>query len=233
MRGFKLLSVLLLFLCANQSHGKASPLLKQSWSAATIATLHKLTFEVFRKDPALPPEVFATLTEHSDELKAFSDECAGYKNLTHGHGVRRFNWLPGWYIKHGIDRFENTKKLNRFIEENNLHLISPQPKYLLHVPGRPFKYSSKNYLVISKGVPHECFPSNKDDVAQQMALVCQLDKVESKLPHLDMQARNMRTKPNGTVTIIDTDGYAMGTNKPEKKWLGCPPWWHHDIICAI
>ncbi|MBS1987154.1 hypothetical protein JST99_04455 [Candidatus Dependentiae bacterium] len=232
MKGFKLLSVLLLFLCANQSHGQASPLLKQSWSAATIATLHKLTFEVFRKDPALPPEVFATLTEHSDELKAFSDECGGYP-LCGGRGVRQFNWLPGWYIKHGIERFENTKKLNRFIEEHNLDLISPQTKYLLHVPGKPFKYSNKNYLVISKEVPRWRPALTLGDVAQEMALNRQLNKVESELPHWDLQPRNIEDTPNGTVTIIDTDRYAMGKNKPKNKWLGCPSWWHHDIICAI
>ena len=75
------------------------------------------------------------LDEHCDKLVMLVKKAHNRRRPR--HGVWQFDWLPGYYVKYGIRRFETAQMLAQSIQENGLDLIQVPEKRLFHIKGRP------------------------------------------------------------------------------------------------
>lgn len=88
------------------------------------------------------------LNEHVEELQSLLSKYNSHSSARRGINVSTKPWLPGFFIKYGVERVINAERLKKVIEEHNLDLLSVPEKFLWHVPGRPAELTSENYLVI-------------------------------------------------------------------------------------
>jgi len=154
---------------------------------------------------SLPSEIKIVLNDHAVELQTLLNEYSSRSSARMGANVSQKEWLPGYYIKYGIERVANAQKLKYVIDKYKLDLLSVPDKYLYHVPGRPEIESNENYLVIAKEV------LGKQGRGQCINLqqVKQLCKIAVLAGHYDLHPANYVTTTDGKITIIDTDKQAM------------------------
>lgn len=212
MKKFKLLPTLLILLFAYQAHASEAEQEQKSCCARACKAMVSAMCVKPCKDFArnclgdktnTPPEVTTILNQHNTEIKDFSKQLRG-EQLLWGKGVWQPEWLPGYFIKGGIERVINAQRLQQFIDENNLDQIAVAKKYLYHVPGRPYKLSSDNYLVITQkaeGV-HSDWESLSPTQHAQLLKVMDI--------HNDLDYKNFLVTPE-KVTIVDTDSRSMPT----------------------
>ncbi len=156
----------------------------------------------------LPTDVKNILDAHASELQELLKHAD--HNARMGYNVRQKDWLPGYYIKNGIQRVKNAQKLNAVIEEYNLNLLCVPEKYVYHVPGRPDCVSDENYLVIVRKIDGNAGKGQCLNVEH----VKQLCILAEAAPHYDLHPANYVLRKDGTLVIIDTDAHAMPS--PEK-----------------
>lgn len=164
---------------------------------------------------ALPADAKKALDSHASELKEFLKKC----NNGMGFNVCKKEWLPGYYIKYGIQRVNNAEKLKAIIKEHNLDLLSVPEKYLYHVPETADQLSDQNYVAVVKEVSGN---HGKGQFLNEKQ-VKQLCKVALHAKHYDLHPANYISQKDGTLVIIDTDAHAMPSTQEikqrEEDWL--------------
>ena len=120
---------------------------------------------------------------------------------TQWHGVWQFDWLPGYYIKYGLDRIRGVERIRQCIETHNLDLLTTPDKRVYHIKGRPTELSDLNYAIIIQAVEETKAP-------QPLSLehVKQLCTLIKKADYIDMTSTNYIKMPNGKLCLIDTEG---------------------------
>ncbi len=103
----------------------------------------------FIEKHSVEPALQEILDDHADEIyKCLKKIHHGSKN----HGVWKFKWLPGHYVKYGLARIRGMEKMKKCIKEHDLDLLTVPDKKIYHIKGRPQELSNDNYAVIIKGV---------------------------------------------------------------------------------
>ncbi len=179
-----------------------------------------LAIKIFgMEEPSLPHEVKHRLDNHTQELGNMLLKFNDNAECRMGWSVESVPWLPGWFIKYGIERVANRRRLQEVIEKNNIDLISVVEKYLYHVAGRPDSLSSENYLVLAKKA------SGKMGKGQSLGRnqVEQLWQLAIEAKHYDLHPGNYLTTEEGKVVIFDTDKLAMPSSEEvarlEADWV--------------
>lgn len=157
----------------------------------------------------VPIKIRETLDQHAQEISRFLSSLEG-RQLWGGAGVKRFEWLPGIFLKYGIERYFNAKMLKWFIEENHIKTFSVPVKYLYHIPGRPYELESANYLVVVPINP-EFHDETRDRPYSSMTTEqrSELGKVKTVYSGGEFHPRNYQVNQEGKILIIDTDATAM------------------------
>lgn len=169
--------------------------------------------EAFIAQHMVSRDIADKLDEHCQELGRLADNIAA--TPFQKHGVWKFNWLPGYYVKYNVSRLTKRELLNACIQEEKLHLLQAPEKFLYHIKGRPTNFSSLNYLVICKTV-HD----SKQEYRKRMDLeqVQQFIKVIEKTGHLSTFEPNFLRLPERKISFIDTDG-TFNTTKPNTGFI--------------
>ncbi len=154
---------------------------------------------------ALPTETKKILDAHATDLTAILNTCKEHTDARMGFNVSQQKWLPGYYIKYGIERVSNAQKLKHDIAALNLSLLSVPEKYIYQLPSTNGTPSNDNCLVIVKAVEHA--DNNNQKLTREHAK--QLCTLAMRANHYDLHARNYLLKQDGTICIIDTDNHAM------------------------
>ncbi len=162
-------------------------------------------------------ELETILDDHSSELERMIGRCLKQKPDTKcetDYAVREFSWLPGYFVKFGVDRLKNAESLRLFIEEHQLNLLMVPQKYYYHIQGRPYELADSNYLIISKKV--ELDPRSRINKEQmtQLALLVELHG------SVDNHAGNILPTKDGRVALVDT-----GSEGAHASWA----WWDEDL----
>lgn len=179
--------------------------------------LHGL-FGQFYKSKNLPYNTEVILDAHVSELKKFLDHCINNDRNQADANTCKKVWLPGYWIKYGVDRVRNAEKLKTTIQEQNLNLITVAEKYLYHIPGTPEQLTNENYLVIAENVS-----SAQGEKKLSLEYAEQLCKAILHAKYYDLHTGNYILQKNGKLTIIDTDSTAMPSEeeirKIESRWI--------------
>lgn len=167
----------------------------------------------------LSSDIQKALDSHASEIKEFLDKCIDKPNARMGGNVCKKEWLPGYYIKYGIQRVSNAEKLKAVIKKHNLDLLTVAEKYQYHIPGNSDQLSDENYLTVVKEVSgHK--GQGKNLSVKQVAQLCQ---VALHAKHYDLHPANYISQKDGTLMIIDTDSHAMPSaqeiKRREEDWL--------------
>lgn len=192
-----------------------SSFFRYSWSRTLVVVACTTTVSLAQ----LPAHVKTILDNHAQQLQIILRTANDQPHLRMGRHVYEVPWLPGYLIKHGVNRFYNAKKLKAIIQQEKLDLIDVAIKDLYHVPGRPEKISDKNYLVIvKKVVPDNPMPGQSDQrPILNLEQVKQLCRVALKARHYDLHTANYIVS-QGKLVIIDTDENAMPSARTVKKF---------------
>ena len=162
-------------------------------------------------------DVKSILDEHIPELlllaEKFNDKSGECARPGGGRLVRQMPWLPGYFIKHDIQRYFNAKDLAKYIKQENLTEMAVADKRLYHLFSKSFRMSDANYFVIAKKADGI---HNDDPQALTVSQEFQLKKIKEKCK--DVHPSNWVISewkyPAGKkVTIIDTDSFAMPSEK--------------------
>jgi hypothetical protein len=139
------------------------------------------------------------LDEHSDLLCSLVDTV--HQTPYQKHGVWKFDWLPGYYIKYNIKRLFMRERIASCIAKNNLDLLYIPRKYLYHIKGRPEALHSLNYLIVVEDVPSVTHTKPLGiEYAQQFV------KLIKETGHCSTYACNYLELKDGRLALIDTDG---------------------------
>ncbi len=162
-------------------------------------------------------ELETILDSHSNELEAMIGKCIKQKPGTKcetDYAVKEFSWLPGYFVKFGVDRLKNAESLRFFIEKHQLNLLMVPQKYYYHIQGRPYDLADSNYLIISKKVELDQNSRINKEQMTQLALLVELHG------SVDNHAGNMLPMKDGRVALVDT-----GSEGNYASWA----WWDEDL----
>ena len=140
----------------------------------------------------------ALLDKHAEEI---FENIAQTHRGTQTHGVWKFHWLPGYFVKYGLTRIEGMETIKNCISRNNLSLLGVPDKKVYHIKGRPTAVSNLNYAVIVKEVtkdPHPR-PLTLDHVRQLSVLI-------ERSHYVDLHVSNYVRTACSKLIIIDTEG---------------------------
>ncbi len=150
----------------------------------------------------------AVLDDHSETLATLVQAIDATPHQK--HGVWKFEWLPGYYVKYNVDRLFMRERLAHCIESYNLNLLHTPKKYLYHIKGRPAELSNLNYVVIIKEVTADplgdSYPMGLEQIQQFIVLI-------EKTGHCSTFAHNYLRLGDGRISFIDTDG-TFNTQNP-------------------
>lgn len=170
-------------------------LLLVSCSVTSQATSEK----EFVKTHLVNTEIRAVLDQHADQLYSLVDKI--HQTPYQKHGVWKFDWLPGYYVKYNVKRLFMRERIASCITKNNLNLLSIPQKYLYPIKGRPEAVHNLNYLIVVEDVP---------SVAHSKPLgieyAHQLVKLIKETGHCSTYACNYLELEDGKLAFIDTDG---------------------------
>ncbi len=142
-------------------------------------------------------ELQALLDDHVDEI------ARRLKKVHKGqqkHGVWKFDWLPGYYVKYGLARIRGMEKMKKCIETHDLHLLTVPDKKIYHLKGRPTELSGDNYAVIIRKVERISDPEPL--TLEQVQQLCTIIR-ETK--YISMTSSNFIRGTDGLLHLIDTE----------------------------
>jgi hypothetical protein len=152
---------------------------------------------------AVGEDLKAILDDHSEEIEAALKEFNQRdtkKRKIKKHGVWRFPWLPGYFIKYNLDRIYGMERMLKCIKRHNLDLIKLPDKRIYHIKNRPTTLSNDNYLVVIQGVEPET-----DLGPITLKQVQQLGVLMKETGYVSMTKTNYIRGKNDVVTMIDTE----------------------------
>jgi hypothetical protein len=147
---------------------------------------------------AINEDIKTILDDHSDELIAAMEKHAGSGKVK--HGVWKFPWLPGYYVKYNLDRIYGLERMNRCIEEFGLDSLVVAQKRIYHVKGRPTELSNDNYLVIAKAVKAE-----KGLPPLTLNQIEQMCKLMHETSYVSLHTNNYIRIADNKIALIDTE----------------------------
>ncbi len=164
---------------------------------SSITTGLSASRDNFMRKYSVDPELQEILDDHVDEIyKRLKKIHHGTKN----HGVWKFKWLPGYYIKYGLARIRGMEKMKRCIEEYDLDLLTVPDKRVYHLKGRPKELSNDNYAVIIKAVDRT--PDPEPLTLEQVKQLC---TIIHKTKYISMTSSNFIRGTDGLLHLIDTE----------------------------
>lgn len=146
----------------------------------------------------IEPHIKAILDEHSQEI---AEKIESVHTTTQWHGVWEFPWLPGYYVKYGLERIKGVERIRKCIIKNHLDGITTPDKRIYHIKGRSSTISNLNYAVVIKAVE-----SAKDKKPLSLEQVKQLGEIIRKADYVDMNHSNYIQMDDGRLCLIDTEG---------------------------
>ncbi len=147
---------------------------------------------------AINHKLKSILDDHSDELIALMDEHVNLGKVK--HGVWKFSWLPGYYVKYNLDRIYGVENMKRCIDKFELDSLVVAEKSLYHVKGRPMELSNDNYLVIAKAVkPGKRLPPLSLKQIEQMC------KLMHETSYVSLHTKNYIRTADNKIALIDTE----------------------------
>lgn len=146
----------------------------------------------------IEPHIKIILDAHSKEI---AQKIKSTHTTTQWHGVWEFPWLPGYYVKYGLERIKGVEHIRTCIMNNHLDGITTPDKRIYHIKGRPSTVSNLNYAVVVKAVE-----SAKDRKPLSLEQVKQLCKIIRKADYVDMNHSNYIPMDDGRLCLIDTEG---------------------------
>ncbi len=150
---------------------------------------------------AVDPSIEVLLDAHAHTLARKIDKLHG-KRLRHALGVWQFDWLPGYYVKYGVERIKGVDRLKRCIDNYNLTLLAVPDKRLYHIPGRSKALTNDNYVIVVPAI--EKHPVHQPLSVEEVTQLCTLIK---KTGYMDMTDTNYRRAPDGKIYLTDTEGF--------------------------
>ncbi len=165
----------------------------------TVASYHQITpkSNISLASYMVDQELEEILDDHVDELyKRLKKIHNGSRN----HGVWKFEWLPGYYIKYGLERIIGMEKMKRCIKHHNLNLLTVPDKKIYHLKGNSKAISNKNYAVIIKAVDHSTDP--KPLTLEQVKQLC---TIIHETKYISMTSTNFIRGTDGLLHLIDTE----------------------------
>lgn len=172
-------------------------------------------------------EIATILDKHRASLeREILSKCRNQKTKSHCHAenaVKEFPWLPGYFVKFGVDRVKNALSIGSLIEKNKLGALMVPEKYYYHIPGKPEDLTNANYLVIAKRVElNKRTPLTVRHIEQLVTLIEQHD--------IDNHNGNIYVISDGRAALIDTGAeawyaswswvYDENVTPEQKKFLG-------------
>jgi hypothetical protein len=166
---------------------------------AVLAVLSHDIEGTYQKYLEVPPALKAILDQHVDELTQLIDSCEDH-NCDTPERVKRFSWLPDYYVKYDTTRrIPGAALIAASIEKYGLNLLAIPQKYVYHIPGRDSTMSNHNYLVVSPSVERLARkPLNLAQVKQLLLI--------GKYAQFTDWRGNLFFTASDTLTFIDT-GY--------------------------
>lgn len=166
-------------------------------------------------------QLYQTLTFHKEELQNIHSEWSTQSDYHQGFNVCEFSWLPEYFVKYGIERYENSVKLRNKIMELNLKSLAVPEKYLFRLYDDNMDTSNTNTIVIAKKINGRI---GKGSFQVNLDTVKQLCTIAMKTPHYDIHRMNLvLSESDGKIYIIDTDVAAMPSDEEHNKlyndWL--------------
>ena len=152
-----------------------------------------------RPDKYLVDSTLAALLDtHADEI---FENIAQIHRGTQTHGVWKFHWLPGYFVKYGLTRIDGMETIKDCIRRNNLYLLGVPDKKVYHIKGRPTTVSNLNYAVIVKEVSRDLNPR-----PLTLEHVRQLSVLIERSHYVDLHVSNYVRTAGSKLFIIDTEG---------------------------
>ncbi len=156
------------------------------------------------------PETHISLVDYmvDQELEEILDDYVDeiyekLKKIHHGsrnHGVWKFEWLPGYYIKYGLARIKGMEKMKKCLEQHNLNLLTVPDKKIYHLKDKPEDLSDLNYTVIIKAVDRSPNPA-----PLTLKQVKQLCTIIHETKYISMTSTNFIRGTDDLLHLIDTE----------------------------
>lgn len=208
----------------------ATQIIKQQWShiaekiTITITCLvliasklrHRQQYasdNIILKQFAPPNDIKAILNAHTEELQKmlaqYNSQWELHQYDTRGLFISQKPWLPGYYIKYGIERAINAEGLRRILKRQGLsERVGVPDKYVYRVPGTREPLSSKNCLIIVRKIQE--LPNNYVTMQESNFM----EYTGSMTGHFNLHSTNNYVKTittQGEVIfwIINTDKFVM------------------------
>ncbi len=147
---------------------------------------------------AVDSDIEAILDAHSHEIYK---KIKKIDSTIQWHGVWQFDWLPGYYIKYGLERIKGVERIRRCIETYDLDCLTTPDKRVYHIKGRPYTQDNLNYAVVVKAIE----PAGKQRPLT-LEQVEQLCTIIHKADYVDMTSTNYIQMADGKLCLIDTEG---------------------------
>ncbi len=169
-------------------------------SMMILTSGYSLSVDLSDKSIWVPEHIKAVLDAHSHAIINSIDSMR-VPRKKYNDGVWQFDWLPGYYIKYGIERINGRKKIKKCIERYQLDLITVPQKWLYHIKGRPHTLSNDNYIVIAQEIIGE-----SDLPPLTINHMKQFSTIIEKTAYYDLRYSNYKRCKDGTICLIDTEG---------------------------
>lgn len=159
--------------------------------------------EAFIQKYRVEEELRAVLDAHCEEIETALTEFNQRdvkKRKIKKHGVWKFPWLPGYFVKYNLDRIYGMERMLKCITKHNLDLIKLPDKRIYHIKNRPTTLSNDNYLVVIQGVEPET-----DLGPITLKQVQQLGVLMKETGYVSMTKTNYIRGKNDIITMIDTE----------------------------
>jgi len=148
---------------------------------------------------------------NKSELIEFLKICNKRPNARLGFNVRLYNWLPGYVVKYGIERYFNSIILKNIINKYNLTLIDVPQKFLFKLSENKFEeITNNNTLVMAEYINSEKNNDIKRSFLLKINCIKQLILLIDEAHYYDIHIDNLvLSADNNKIYIIDTDTLAM------------------------
>ena len=183
--------------------------------------------DAFILDHLVPDELKQILDDHTEEFGEIIKSCSKRKHCPARRGVKEYDWLPGYFVKYGVERVKWAQKLRDLIAQHGFtHLVIPK-KYLYHVPGKPTDLRSPNYVVVAQKLERDRTDSGKV-ITKQMVQELMVLIFETQMK--DHHSNNLFVTADGLLAMIDTGKESF---YPYWVWRTKEPYNDADIYNSI
>ncbi len=197
----KNLLMLACFLSANMLHTRM--IYTRILPASTYRTNIRQSTPSYEKSYPVDPTIATILDTKAPMLSKMAAEV---HKSSQKHGVRQFEWLPGYYVKYGLARISGMEKMQEVIDRCNLTDVTVADKRVYHIKGRPQDLSNLNYLVVIKRVEsaHNLPPLTMEEVQQLTTIMHETGYISMTGPQCKKGPNYIRTE-DGKLCLIDTE----------------------------